>query len=943
MITTKQEVYKYCGIELDLSRDNLLTEQGLRYLTTEGFYKKPNETTPQETFARAAACYSFGDSEFAKRIYDYASKQWFAFASPVLSNAVAFEWPVFTKEQFQDAGQWLKNNVKPSGMPISCFLNNIHDSKEGLTANSAETKELSMAGGGVGVFMGNRSPDTKSTGVMAHAREYDAVALAYKQAESRRGSIALYLDIDHPEVMSFLGMRDPTGGDSNKKCFNLNHGLNITDKFMRAVIKGEKYPLIDPKHGNTGQSLDAREVWEKILETRKETGEPYLLFIDTVNKNLPKWVTKPTYKVTQSNLCVVPETKILTREGYVEIEELSGQTVDTWNGQEWSEVTVVKTGDNQEILKVQTTSGYELECTPYHKWYVFNGYGKAFKEVRTKDLKVGDKLIKFNLPVIEGYEELPKAYINGFYSGDGCLTSQGQRIYLYGEKRKLRNLFTDCGKWTVQDEYDREYAHYNELESKFFVPNAAYSVKSRLDWLAGFLDADGCVYRNGTNEALTASSVNKVFLKEVQLMLQTLGVSAKVVKMQDAGLRDMPLNDGSGNNGEFSCQASYRLLITSFDSYKLLVLGLNLKRLQIIQREPQRDAKNFVVVESITNEGRLSDTYCFTEKKRGMGMFNGILTGQCSEITLMTSLKRSAVCCLSSLNLERYEEWKDTSIIEDLVRLLDNVLEYFLLLAPPSLSRAIHSATKERAIGLGGLGFHSLLQSKMIPIESAEARRFNIELYKGIKEKAVKASLQLGKERGEVMDCMGTGMRNSHLTATAPNASSASIVGASPSIEPWKANVFLSEGRAGSMLIKNKHLEEHLEKIGKNTKKVWDSILMNEGSVQHLDFLDAKVKDVFKTAMEIDQMKLVTLVADRTPFICQSQSFNVFINNTMTAQELSDIHLLGWKKGIKSFYYCRGDATVKANVGTGREAPLNAVIVEDIKQKVDETLPCCEG
>ena len=303
MITTEQEVYKYCGIELDLSRDNLLTEQGLRYLTTEGFYKKPNETTPQETFARAAACYSFGDSEFAKRIYDYASKQWFAFASPVLSNAVAFEWPVFTKEQFQDAGQWLKNNVKPSGMPISCFLNNIHDSKEGLTANSAETNELSMAGGGVGVFMGNRSPDTKSTGVMAHAREYDAVALAYKQAESRRGSIALYLDIDHPEVMSFLGMRDPTGGDSNKKCFNLNHGLNITDKFMRAVIKGEKYPLVDPKHGNTGQSLDAREVWEKILETRKETGEPYLLFIDTVNKNLPKWVTKPTYKVTQSNLC----------------------------------------------------------------------------------------------------------------------------------------------------------------------------------------------------------------------------------------------------------------------------------------------------------------------------------------------------------------------------------------------------------------------------------------------------------------------------------------------------------------------------------------------------------------------------------------------------------------------------------------------------------------
>ncbi len=300
---SQQEVYKYCGIELDLNRDNLLTEQGLRYLTTEGFYKKPNETTPQETFARAASCYSFGDKEFAKRIYDYASKQYFAFASPVLSNAVAFEWPEFSKEEFTDAAKWLKDNVKPSGMPISCFLNMIVDSKEGLTINSAETKELSMAGGGVGTYMGNRSPDTKSTGVMAHAKEYDAVSLAYKQAESRRGSIALYLDIDHPEIVNFLAMRDPTGGDMNKKCFNLNHGLNITDKFMRAVIKGEKYPLIDPKHGDTGQTLDAREVWEKILETRKETGEPYLLFIDTVNKNIPSWVTKPTYKVNQSNLC----------------------------------------------------------------------------------------------------------------------------------------------------------------------------------------------------------------------------------------------------------------------------------------------------------------------------------------------------------------------------------------------------------------------------------------------------------------------------------------------------------------------------------------------------------------------------------------------------------------------------------------------------------------
>lgn len=335
------------------------------------------------------------------------------------------------------------------------------------------------------------------------------------------------------------------------------------------------------------------------------------------------------------------------------------------------------------------------------------------------------------------------------------------------------------------------------------------------------------------------------------------------------------------------------------------------------------------------------DVYDITVEDNHNFYADGILVHNCSEITLMTSIKRSAVCCLSSLNLDKYEEWKDSNIVEDLIRLLDNVIEYFLQLAPPSLSRAIHSATKERAVGLGTLGFFSLLQQKMISAESDEARRFNIELYTSIKSKAVQASLKLGSERGEVMDCMGTGMRNSHLMAVAPNASSASIVGASPSIEPWKANVFLSEGRAGSILIKNKYLEQYLESIDRNTKKVWDSILKNEGSVQHLDFLSDKVKDVFKTAMELDQMKLVVLVADRTPFICQSQSFNVFINNKMTAQELSDIHLLGWKKGVKSFYYCRGDSTSKATVGTGKEAPLNAITIT--KEETGDELPCCEG
>ena len=619
MTTKGSEVQEYLGIVIDYSRDTNIPEQGIAMLTGKGFYKKEWEESPQQTFARAATCYSFGDYDFAQRIYDYTSKGYFTFASPVQSNAVEINWPTFSEEQFEEAGDWLEENVEPDGQPISCFLSMIADSKKGLTVASAEAKDLSMMGGGVGIYAANRSPDEKSTGVMAHARDYDSMTLAYRQTATRRGSMAMYLDIDHPEIMSFLQMRNPIGGDSNKKCFNLNHGINITDKFMKAVIAGEAYELVDPKHGPTGRLVNAREIWEEILELRKETGEPYLLFKDTVNRKIPTWIKKPTYKVSQSNLC--------------------------------------------------------------------------------------------------------------------------------------------------------------------------------------------------------------------------------------------------------------------------------------------------------------------------------------SEITLMTSFKRTAVCCLSSLNLEKYEEWKDTNIVADLVRLLDNVLEYFIRLAPKELHRAIYSASKERALGIGTLGWHSYLQSKMIPFESGgfdSAIHHTHRLYGDIKNKAVEESLRLATLRGEAPDCQGSGMRNSHLFAIAPNASSSSLVGASPSIEPWAGVAFNAEGRAGSFLIKNKYLRDVLVSYGKDTPEIWSSIVTNEGSVQHLEFLSDLEKAVFKTAYEINPMWVVEQAAARQGYICQSQSVNLFVPADITAQELSDIHVSAWAKGLKSLYYCRSKSATKANVGTGTDRPLNAVAVRT-KIEYDGGCLACEG
>lgn len=611
-------VQEYLGITVDYDRDFIIPEQGKALLTGKGFYKKDWEESPQQSYARASTCYCFGDYEFAQRIYNAVSKQWFTFASPVLSNAVEVNWPKFGKDQFDEASDWLAENVSPDGMPISCFLAMLADNKHSLVNTRSETSWLSMMGGGVGVYAANRSPDAKSTGVMAHLRGYDSDTLAYKQTASRRGSIAAYLDIDHPEILSFIEMRNPVGGDQNKKCFNLNNAVNITDNFMKAVILGEEYELVDPKHGKTGRFLNAREVWERIMEMRFETGEPYLLFRDTVNRNIPKWIKRPMYYVSQSNLC--------------------------------------------------------------------------------------------------------------------------------------------------------------------------------------------------------------------------------------------------------------------------------------------------------------------------------------SEITLMTTEKRTAVCCLSSLNLEKYEEWKDTTLVADLVRLLDNVLEYFIRLAPPQLERAVYSAMKERAIGVGTLGWHSFLQSKMIPFESGgvnSAVQWTHMIYGALQRDGIEASKQLASERGESPDCVGSGMRNSHIFAIAPNASSSSLVGASPSIEPFNGNAYTAQGRAGSFLIKNKYLEKVLEDHNQNNDEVWKSIITNDGSVQHLDFLTEHEKKVFKTSFEIDQSWVIELAAARQKYICQSQSVNLFMKNTTTAQEMSDLHIQAWLKGLKSLYYCRSKAPSKASVGTGTEQPLNSVPVKTKSEPVE--CLSCEG
>jgi len=314
----------------------------------------------------------------------------------------------------------------------------------------------------------------------------------------------------------------------------------------------------------------------------------------------------------------------------------------------------------------------------------------------------------------------------------------------------------------------------------------------------------------------------------------------------------------------------------------------------------------------------------------------------CNEIHLPTNAERTAVCCLSSLNLEKYDEWKDTTLVRDLITMLDNIIEYFVNNAPDSLSRAKYSAMRERSLGLGAMGFHSLLMSRGLAWESEGAQELNKEVFSFIQSEAQAQTRILAESRGEAPDMEGTGLRNAHLLAIAPNASSGFILGTSPSIEPLKANAYTHRTRSGSSLIKNEHLIPVLEKYNKNTDAVWSSIITNAGSVQHLAFLSDEEKAIFKTAKELDQMWVVQHAADRQPFICQGQSVNLFFPSSCDRSYVNKVHLHAWKSKLKGLYYLRTEAKTRAE---NISEKVERVALEDYNGTIvygKKTCPHCE-
>lgn len=912
------------SVRIDLARDSYFDAFTLQ--TFKDRYLVGEEKSPQQAFARACAAFA-DNAAHAQRLYDYVSKGWFMFATPLLSNGGTAR-----------------------GLPISCFLTFAEDSLSSITDHYTEITFLSAKGGGIGGYWGalrgngeKTSRGSQSSGIIPFISVIDRLILAVSQGGTRRGSYAAYIDVWHPEIEEFAAGRKPTGGDENRKFLNLHNAVNLTDEFMYAVRDDLPFALRSPKTGLPVKTVQARALWKQLIELRKQTGEPYFFFVDTANRALPEAQKAKGLKVHQSNLCVGPLTEVLTPDGYYPISVLAGSNIPVWNGEQFSTVEVVQTnepGKPSELVRVYFRDGGFLDCTPYHKFYLVDG-----TEVRAGLLEPGMVLEAVKHPII--YKDATrkvsaKDYTEGYVTFRGFADKNRVNVYVEGSHdRVIKTLMEN----SVDAEFDSDtssmYIRYEPDTLTTSTISTERGCDAVYSWLAGALDAAGEVVTTpeGTYYALLTPDDDLV--RSLRLYALESGLHP-VIRIGDS-------------HAAFMLPAADLVALRPY---------LQAPISDELQEEINLDSQDLCfenpVVVDVSPLPWNSDTFCFTESLRSRGTFNGYLTGNCTEITLATGRDnsgnmRTAVCCLSSVNGETYDEWKnDPRFIEDLMRMLDNALQVFIDEAPEEMANAVYSATQERSVGLGLLGFHAYLQKHMIAFESQEARDVNIAMFKNIRRQADAASLNLGAERGEAPDMRGTGERFAHKLAIAPNASSSILCrNTSPSIEPFRANAYLHKTLSGSFPVKNPYLVQALRNLGLDTENIWKQIVADEGSIQNLGervgdkfrfevsngaFVEVEletwlhIQAVFKTFTEIDMRWVIALAADRGPEICQAQSVNLAFPHDADAEYLSEVHFMAWEFGLKSLYYLRST--------TPRRAENTNKKVERVKvEGADHTYP----
>ena len=803
------------------------------------------------------------------------------------------------------------------------------------------------------------------------------LGVAHNGGGKRNGSFAIYLEPWHADVEDFLKLKLNTGSEE-ERCRDLFYALWIPDLFMERVEKNEKWTLFCPSEapgladvygdefnalytkyeaeGRGRKQVEAQKLWFKVLDSQIETGTPYLLYKDAANK---KSNQKNVGTIKSSNLCVAPETYILTDKGQQQISTLVGQEVNVWNGDKWSKTTVMKTGENQKLITVHLSNGSQITCTPYHKFIVRKDYSDKTSindatRLDASNLKEGMKLIKFNLQLIEGDKnnDIVYPYTHGFFCGDGTYHKNpsgyiAKGITLYGNKKELIQYLKIKSSSFKEDAIGRiNIMIPDEIAEKYHVPINS-SIKCRLEWLAGLLDSDGSVSRNGSNEALQICSIHFEFLDRIKLMLQTLSVQSKVTLSRGERITLMP--DGKGGRKEYNCKPLWRILISSSGLYILQQLGLTCYRLKIKGEHPQRNCEQFVTIKSVTNDDRTDDTYCFNEPENNAGVFNGILTGNCVEIIEYSSPEETAVCNLASIALPMYVDKKFNfdklrEVVKVAIRNLNRVIDINYYPTPETET----SNMRHRPVGLGVQGLADVFALLRMPWESEKAADLNQRIFEHMYYAAIEASSEIAEKDGTYSTYKGSpvsegkfqydlwgvtpitekdgtlnwaqlkekvanyGIRNSLLIAPMPTASTSQILGFNECIEPFTSNIYTRRTLAGEYIIVNKHLLKDLDKRGLWNEDMKQKIIARNGSIQGIEEIPPVLQKLYKTSWEIKQKTLIDMATARGAFICQSQSLNLFVADPNYAK-LTSMHFYSWKQGLKTgIYYLRTRAPVMA-------------------------------
>lgn len=651
---------------------------------------------------------------------------------------------ILVSNLFVPGGRIWYNSGRTNPQLLNCFvLDPAKDSKEGWGKSAYNMITTSMTGGGCGDDFSDIRPrgasisDQKgqAPGAVELMRLIDGCAKPVRNGGQRRVALMFSLDLDHPDIEEFLNAKLTKGELTHA---NVSVRSKRTKEFIKAVKEDGDWEL--SWKGKYKKTVKAKDIWNTIVTNAYNSAEPGFLNWELVENESNIHYIEP---LVTTNPCVTGDTEILTRNGYVRIDSLIDSEQEIWNGFEWSTVTPKVTGYNQQLLTVTFSDGRLLTCTPYHKFHISTDYHGGTKIVEARDLASGMKLIKHEFPLIEGGVEYEHAYTQGFISAEGM--DDYNFFTIYEPKRCVVNRLTGGAlvSWDDEQKRGRFSIRHTKLPKNFVPFN--WSVKSRLDWLSGLFDGDGTELREG---GLQLVSVDRKFLDNTQKLLSTLGIQSKVTMANKAGFRPMP--DGKGGTKDFYCQDAYRILIGAVQMQQLKKLGLKCERMAF-DKTPQRDASQFVTVVDVTEAGTTEKVYCFNEPKRHLGIFGGVITGQCGEI----ALSAYDCCCLGHLVLPRfivgdsidYATLGDT--IRTSVRFLDNVLSVNSYPLPEMKAKS-HNL---RRIGLGTTGLADTLAILGLRYGSEEGNKFVDKLYRFISKAAYEASVMLAVEKGAFPLC----------------------------------------------------------------------------------------------------------------------------------------------------------------------------------------------